>query len=282
MKIDARFFGQYAITGTFFWIAQYIVLEISSLEVPALAGLKELQAGLSSALNSAPAMAALAIAGVFFTGLLLDVASAYFVRIEGQIFTKNLIRNKGWLEPMLQDYSTYLGDDYDYLCRQSAPGGEQKDGFSGLLRHWRKFARSYRRLQALLLSYVRVFSNKEALESLSEQMLLWRTSRAIAVTMIIVALEILGSFLVFSFYSIYYNQPHLWGSWFTSYVIALVSFVVGWGGGLLLQKSAYTQMCDQLFALAYATTKKVHAADKPSEGIEGAFQAPPQGSPRIS
>lgn len=159
MKIDARFFGEYVVTGTFFWIGQLAVLfvlvggeSITTLVNEIVGDLKGYQA----------ALAAIALVWMFFTGLMLDLFTAYFPGLESRIFKPYLDQNHGWIESMVQHGQYFQRDD---LIPNRTHFG---------------FVQDYSRLQSRLLSYVMVFGEGLNLDPFLDDVRLTKTSRAIA------------------------------------------------------------------------------------------------------
>lgn len=279
MKIDARFFGEYAITGAFFWLAQYTVLLIAGLDAPTVKLVEASQEGLPTVLRSEPVLAVLALVGVFFTGLLLDLFSRLFVVVEMTKFRGQLARNECWLQAMVDERGAYFADDYRYFVDnyRDLPRflarllGDARTTARDLLREssarepgpigvWKRTVSSYRRIEYFLYSFLEASSKGGVGESLREQTRLWRVSRALAVALNALALVAYPSILLASkseaAANVLVNDANhfdsSWRVWAVVGLVALALILAFW-----LRRSAYTQMCFQLFSLVYV------AADEP-------------------
>ena len=92
----------------------------------------------------------------------------------------------------------------------------------------------YRNIQSFLFSYVQVFSSMT--EMLTDNMHLWRTSRAISTTLLIVSVEVV-------FFSNLSNQE-------------LLVFGVLFCLSALITLRSYSRLCFNLFSLACVTHAK--------------------------
>src|SRR5687768_9736474 len=103
MNRDNRFFADYALTGSFFWVCQYLVLllvdpigekgEIRLIDQVALWIQQGIQALPDQIRASTVTIAFFALIGVFFTGLVLDWFKQRFRLLEMDWFVKHLCDN---------------------------------------------------------------------------------------------------------------------------------------------------------------------------------------------
>jgi hypothetical protein len=191
MKISDRF-TDYGLIGGFFWLLQCAVWGTVGFPLGGWDHLfREFARDLTPFLLAiqpyipflAALLGALALTVVFITGLLLDLLGpAWFRTFEVAIFRENLRRNKRWLEQVIQQNQDYIQGDWSVLLDDAPrlwknPWSEDKP---------------YIRIQSFLLIYVFVTSGVEKIEMLNTQISLWTTSRAIAMAMLIGAIEVLA------------------------------------------------------------------------------------------
>lgn len=278
MQISTRF-TEYAITGAFFWVGQLIVfitwsyLTGEQLSWPRISLFIDMPPALSTSANNF--LGALGIIGIFLAGLLLDLFGSYFIIWEMNIFRKHLERNREWLKAVIEKNASYVTDDYkDFSSKFGAPWGKQErqEAFD-LFIFWNrsrrrrsiesikrafvrfKLIRPYNRLWSFLSSYIAVLSGSSQLGIFIDQMYLWRTSRAVSTTMVILSLEVsvMSFFLMFHYTASYDYPSSFW--WFSA--IQFILMIVA----ILITRIAYSRMCFTLFSLAYMTNEKLQIDD---------------------
>ncbi len=248
MQIGSRF-TEYGLTGGFFWICQFIFLWRSGQTQTLLGKLSTVQNQIPEHLPIAitSLVSALAIIAVFVTGLLLDLLAGYFRPLEMGVFHKHLVRNRDWLGRLIANHKGYCEADYEEFERQfdrtSPPSASQKRLFAVLKRAW--VAGPYERLWSFFTSYIFVESGSLQLSLMVDQYYLWRTGRAVSVSLIILLFEtsMLTYFLVVSHRSLHpFLQLFLPGG------LSVVSFII--------TRQIYSRLCFTLFALVYVTQDK--------------------------
>jgi|SRR5829696_1284892 len=213
MNRDNRFFADYALTGSFFWVYQYLILVILDPNVDpngterlidrVSEWIKQGIQTLPHQIENSVTIAFLALIGVFVTGLVLDWFKVGFRALEMDAFHKHLLDNKHWLDEKMREFHPY--DRYYGCFKQAAlsntnlfrqilvflPSFRQDSGSreQAMLPPDRKT--SYVNLHSFLISYVLLSSNSADLGPLTEGMRLWRTGREVSVAILVVAWEVL-------------------------------------------------------------------------------------------
>jgi hypothetical protein len=219
------------------------------------------------------AISALAIIAVFVAGLLLDLLAVYFRRWEISVFQQHLVRNRDWLGRLIVDHKAYCETDYEEFERKFGGSPVAKDrrarfGISmlwnrerrqlyaaarkrrrGARKAW-KGARPYERLWSFFASYVLVQSGSSQLSLMMDQYYLWRTARAVSVSLVILWFELSYPDLFMRLLS---KEP-IYPTFFVSLVNAGVAWLAIW---ITLQ--TYSRLCFTLFALVYVTQDKRNA-----------------------
>jgi hypothetical protein len=206
---------EYTITGGFFWVVFVVlgtVLGLGGAQGPGgtmvhllgwLDSAKALAANvqpLLSALKETELLGtlkdsfALVFAGIVFisifaTGLLIDLAAAIvFLPFEIRWMRRWLLRSPGaWFAELIEAHRGLVGKDYDAL--RSADGE----------RRWRPVVwqlGKYRRLSAFVLSYALANAKGGQSEQISDRIKLWRLSRAISTSLLILAISLTSWFIV--------------------------------------------------------------------------------------
>ena len=118
MQIGSRF-TEYGLTGGFFWICQFILLwssgQIQTLQSNVSAVQLHIAKDIPIPITSL--VTALAIIGVFVTGLLLDLFAVCFRQMEIRVFVRHLARNRDWLGRLIADHKGYCEADYEEFER---------------------------------------------------------------------------------------------------------------------------------------------------------------------
>jgi hypothetical protein len=141
--------------------------------------------------------------------------------------------NEGWLEPLLATCATDIHDSYQKLCISYA----RSFAFNPrkALQRFRLLGEC-KRIQSFLFAYSHVYSTNATSELLIDNMHLWRASRAISTTLLILAIEIL----------IVEGPENLANLSITLYLLLILL-------SLFLTALSYNRMCYTLFNLACAT-----------------------------
>jgi len=242
MNISPRF-TEFGMTGAFFWISQIIFFGLAYNQ-----GLVDLipqwvmvwdgyQAMLPNVLQESAGslLTVFGVIGIFITGLMLDLMGSYFALSELTIFNRHLERNQSWLndltdqcpENIKHDYRT-LRDLFDTDFIVSPKKVWERIGMADECKH----------IQTFLFSFIHVFSSMS--EMLVDNMHLWRTSRAISTTLLILAIEV-----------IYLNFSGDLSDW--KYIAANLAL---FGLSAFITLRSYSRLCFTLFSLACTTQEK--------------------------
>jgi len=237
MNISPRF-AEFGMTGAFFLISQLGVIvflsshgEFTILSHHWATAIDTFQRSLPAALqkSSDSLVTVIGVICIFITGLILDLIGSYFAFLESIIFSRHIQRNQVWIDALTNQIPGNILNDYR----------EYRDRFGNgfivsLPRLWDRvcLSRAYRNLQAFLFSYVQVFSSVSAV--LDDNMHLWRTSRAISTTMLILAAEV---FLIDAL----------------SDRFQFLYFLLIFGVSALITLRSYSRLCFTLFSLASVT-----------------------------
>ncbi|HEX9273342.1 MAG TPA: hypothetical protein VGA01_14135 [Candidatus Binatia bacterium] len=286
MQIGSRF-TEYGLTGGFFWICQILFLTYTGqtkILLSNLSNLSTLQRPLDWILPiSSTAISALAIIAVFVAGLLLDLLAVYFRPWEMQVFHQHLVRNRDWLGRLIVDHKAYCETDYEEFERKfgGSPVAKDRRARFGISLLWNrerrqlyaaarkqrrearkawKGARPYERLWSFFASYVLVESGSSQLSLMVDQYYLWRTGRAVSMSLVIVFFEVqyLADWLAVirantSSPPVQFPPPgQHWYSAMprTFFLLALITLAI------MITKKIYSRLCFTLFALVYVTQDK--------------------------
>ena len=267
MNISTRI-TEYSITGGLLWVnvilfATFLNLQLNQQNftvddmvqvwgvwigvlAPLKATLDALPAALQGSLGTL--LGALSIIVIFLSGIILDLISpVFFVPLETFIFYKGLVsRNRKWLDRLIAANGEFIEEDY-----LSFITGRLIDWKHPLA--WFERRRSYNKISSFLLSHILVSSPSSALDELMDRVHLWRTSRAISTSMVV-----LGCLMNFTpLAPVPINHGNAAGVALISMGIPLLLFAVS----ALITMGTYSRMCLSLCALAYASAQKT---DKPS------------------
>ena len=190
-----------------------------------------------------PAIAALAIIAVFVVGLLLDLLATFLQTSEVKLFYEHLARNRDWLDPLIADHKSYCKIDYEWFEISFRRGGRAIVGEPFLPADaqpvwWPSKLRPYERLWSFFASYVLVDSGSSQLSLMVDQYYLWRTARAITVSLLILGIEFLVRVRT------------------VTSVLVLLAMWVTFPIALMITKAAYNRFCFTLFSLVYVTQDK--------------------------
>ena len=259
--LGARF-ADYGLTGGFFMFSQVAALAwffpksamaqftaVSEFVSTRLAALPEPAHPAFSSL-----MVALAVLSIFFLGLLLELIGSLFIVWEAKTFKAHLDRNEEWFQHFVQEHGAYSKSDYERFMGGVVSMRESVRRTFAILRFWnhderqvtyRELARSlrifgtwgsFRRLESWLMAYILAASGASN-AWLSDQLRLCRTSRAIAVTLLVLALEVL---LLTD--EITDTLPR----------VVMTIPVAALGLSLFITFRSYSRFCITLFSLTYA------------------------------
>lgn len=261
MNISTRI-TEYSITGGLLWVNVLLFATLANILPGAITldnaavvwgawieALEPLKATLERALppalqgSLATLLGALLIIVIFFSGILLDlIAPLFFVPLELFFFRKWLIeKNRGWLDALAEAHRDFIRADYYRFV-----GGRVIDWRHPLA--WFEQRRCFHKLSAFLLSHIMVSSPGAALDELTDRIHLWRTSRAISTSIVV-----LGCLLNFT--SVI-AQKNAAGVALISVGIPLALFLASY----VITLSTYSRMCLYLASLAYFTTHKAAPA----------------------
>ncbi len=266
MNISTRI-TEYSITGGLLWVSAFLFATVLNLQmnqddismvsvmrlwgewISAMAPLSTAFEGLSNSLQGSIStlLAALAIIVIFFSGIILDLLGpVFFISIEMMFFHKWLVtKNRPWLDQLIADNREFIGEDYRIFIEDCA--FNWKKPFA-----WFERRRSYNKLWTFMLSQVMVFSKAASLEELMDRVHLWRTSRAISTSMVV-----LGCLLNFTpLVHTPDNHAATLSFALTSIGVPVVLFAVS----ALITLGTYSRMSIVLCSLVYTTTQQKSAA----------------------
>ncbi|MEK7322354.1 MAG: hypothetical protein AABZ84_04665 [Pseudomonadota bacterium] len=265
MNISTRI-TEYSITGGLLWVNGFLFITLLNLQVSeqaislghalrlwsewirAMTPLTQALAPLSPSLQASigTLLAALAIVIIFFSGILLDLLSPmFFISFEMLFFQKWLIsKNRTWLDRLVADNRDFIEEDYRCFINTKAFNWRRPLA-------WFERRRCYNKLWTFLFSHIMVFSNAAGLDELMDRVHLWRTSRAISTSMVV-----LGCLMNFTpLVHVSLDRDTALNIALTAVGVPLVLFAVS----ALITLGTYSRMCVVLCALAYSTVKKQSA-----------------------
>lgn len=114
---------------------------------------------------------------IFFTGLILDMISPrFFVSLETYLFKKRFLEpNRQWLEPLMRNNDLFLQQCFEQYVHSN--------WFECCLKN----KKNYSRIKVFIQSYLFTYASSSHLESVNDKMQIWRTSRALAMSMLVLA-----------------------------------------------------------------------------------------------
>ena len=266
MNISTRI-TEYSITGGVLWVNVFLFATLFSLSLhqqaitiangmhvwsawigaltPLKTGLDALPESLQGSIGTL--LGALAVIVIFLSGILLDLISPVFcVPFELYYFRKWLVaENRGWLDPLIAANGEFIAAEYGVFV------GERLMDWKHPLA-WFKQRRYYNKLASFLLSHVMIFSQGAALDDLMDRVHLWRTSRAISTSMVV--LGVLMNFTPLA--PLANNGDSAAGAALITMGIPLLLFAVS----ATITIGTYSRMCLLLCALAFATARQSAAA----------------------
>lgn len=262
MNISTRI-TEYSITGGLLWLMVFLFATILNLQynhdsitiahatrewstwITTLAPLTEALAEIPVPLQSSMStlLGALAIINIFFSGIVLDlIAPLFFGPFEVFFFYKRLIsKNRVWLDRLMAANGEFIEEEYRTFLK-------------GRLMNWKHplawFDRRhcYNKIFSFMLAHVMIHSQPSAVNELMDRIHLWRTSRAISVSVLV--LGCLLNFTPLAPFSI--TSENVERVIITSVVVPIVLFFIS----ALITLGAYSRMSLSLCALAYTATQK--------------------------
>lgn len=200
MKISARF-AEFGMTGALFWIMQlaYVTIVHDTEIVDSLQPFIDSLKGYKGLWDKAPSeiknvggnlLTAVGLIGIFVTGLFLYLLGSYFFILENRHFIKQLKRNSSWMDDMMKSCTGTVSEDYQQICNKSGVKFFFFDSVKKL--HWRwQLSRQCKNVQSFLFSFIQVFCKNGSSEILSDNVHVWRISRAIGIIFFVLCLQIL-------------------------------------------------------------------------------------------
>ena len=277
MRISNRFIDN-GVTGGFFLAGQFILLALWGLTgwIKPLTDLT-VSSFLQPTVNTL--LAALGIISIFFFGLLLDLlATGFSPFIQEEIISmkSHLDHNQDWLEETLEKEDTYFKEGCDkFKDAYVALFGAKKYNrnlYIRLFHHqWmerrhrsslsdkaqeEKLTVNYYRLRYFFNSYVLLNSGLPQLDTLTDQVHLWRASRAICIATVVWAFELPIVLLIWLAEAVFARQwlpdlatvVHFIISWPVLFVLTFLTFS--------MTNTAFARMCSTLFSLTRVTYVK--------------------------
>jgi len=286
VRISNRFIDN-GVTGGFFLAGQFILLALWGLTgwIKPLTDLT-VSSFLQPTVNTL--LAALGIISIFFFGLLLDLlATGFSPFIQEEIISmkSHLDHNQDWLEETLEKEDPYFKEGSDkFKAAYVALFGAKKYNrnlYIRLFHHqWmerrhrsslsdkaqeEKLTVNYYRLRYFFNSYVLLNSGLPQLDTLTDQVHLWRASRAICIATVIWAFEPPIVLLIWLAEAVFARQ------WLPDLATVLY-FIISWPVLLLLTfltfsitNTAFARMCSTLFSLTRVTYMKKKSDHSSSE-----------------
>lgn len=268
MNISTRI-TEYSVTGGLLWVNIFLFATLLNLPLDhinlasatqvwsnwilALTPLKAtLEAALPSALQSSfgALLGALAIIVIFFSGILLDlIGPLFFVPFELYFFRQSLVqKNRVWLDDVIDANREFIGDDYQRFI-----AGKVVDWKHPLV--WFEQRRCFHKISAFLLAHIMLTSRDAALNELMDRVHLWRTSRAISTSMVVLAVLLTFGPLA-PLTKGFEADPR---QWLIATVIPLLLTLIS----AAITLGTYSRMCLFLGSLAYSTTHVTAKAASP-------------------
>ncbi|MCF6283420.1 MAG: hypothetical protein L3J28_14665 [Candidatus Polarisedimenticolaceae bacterium] len=257
MKDTVRF-GEYTLSGSVFWllICSFATLLILFNEGTVnLSGaiahwkewfnplLVEIQGDAGGAVKAVLAVICLVL--LFFTGMLLDLLSQYYFAF----YETNTIRlwilkeHHIWMDDLMAKHPKFIQQDYKLFLevelREKCPPSQWCEQFN----LWRKQRYRYNKLRSFMISYIMVNANSSAHDELKNQLNLWRTSRAISMSIL------LFSTLLFIVNVAERSHPLI----FSAFIIIPYGL---YACSKAISKGMFSRMCLSLFSLMYTTDKQ--------------------------
>lgn len=244
MQISSRF-TNYALTGAFFFISHLLFLVVFNEHVTAEAweawvASYEKYARFPEAFKNVAdtLLTTVGLISIFFVGLVLELMGSYFFISERKVFIHHLKRNHDWLEHVFNDAPKVLKANYDYLRNEpTALVWSPSHLIKIICKHG-----AFNHLHAYLFSYIHVNSGESVSDLLYDHRNLWRVARAIANTLILLAIEMLILEIHVTIFELEVK----------AFIILLLVFALA----AYITIQSYNRMCCSLFALTYTSYNK--------------------------
>ncbi len=287
MRISDRF-TDYGITGSFFLIGLLVLVafwgQVGWIATLGMFITRNVPTILQPSAISL--LVVLAIIGIFFFGVLLDLWGSLGKQELFQ-FKQNMFRNKAWLREMTNAYSDYfpaetnqiISDSYNEVLIKEEKD-KRREGFKLSSLDIKEMflpilqpglSRPYHRLRYFFFSFIFINSGALQLDILFDQTHLWRVSRALFTAVFILTY---GNILLFLIWVIEAVVSRITAQNLTSlpFSAALVTLFVT---ELVLcitlyiarymARAAYGQLCSTLFSLTYLSYRKNLSPNQPSQ-----------------
>ena len=246
MQLGSRF-SNYALTGAFFCILHFLFLVVFNENIT-LEHWKTWVEMINGNLlpstyhdTAETLLTTFGIISIFFIGMVLDLIGSYFFLLERRIFILHLKHNSDWLDQLSGKVCGSVEKDYKYLRDETttlmwAP----KELYEVLCNHG-----VLNHLQAYFFSYIHVNNGESVSDLLYEHRNLWRVSRAIANTLILLSLEM----VVLSIHVTVFDTK------INASIVLIGMFIVA----AFLTLRSYTRMCYSLFSMTCTSLRKDQA-----------------------
>ncbi len=254
MKAAVRF-AEYSLTGGFFWLGVFLFLTLLHLETRGdwLTNLSLLWqhwlqhlgrlTGQVQGLQTLSASLTLLV--VFATGLILDLLAPFlYAPLEVATMRRMLqADDQQWLTELTRRHRAYLGTTVEDLRDQ--PSFSWHDPRQALRQR-----RRYERLRAFLLAHLFVHTPDAHLEDVLDQLRLWRTARALSLSLALLALflALVVTLAEPGSSASRYGEP-------IAIVLPSTLFLVS----LFINHLTFHRLCTTLFALSYHAQQRISA-----------------------
>lgn len=248
MKDTVRF-GEYTLSGGILWLlfSSFITLVVLlNGDGFTLTGAVELWTGWfqplininkNSSINTL--LVAVVVVLLFLTGLLLDLLSQHYFSLLETIYFRHWIikEHRSWMDDLIAKHPKFIQQDYLKFLEEPA--------FD-----WRrpttqrcKQCYRYNKLRAFMTSYILVNAGSSSHSELMNQLNLWRTSRAISMSMML-------------FCTLLFIVNLVEGSQWQIFVSSILVPAFLLTSSLAISKSMFSRMCMNIFALLYAVERE--------------------------
>ncbi len=242
MQIGSRF-SNYALTGAFFFVLHFLFLVVFNEHIT-LEKWREwvtvADSNLFPAAYQGSVEALLTVFGIisiFFIGLILDLLGSYFFLMERLVFIQHLKKNDDWLSQLLRQGCGVLYRDYKYLQ-------EGKNIVVWNIKEMREMICNHgaiNHLQAYFFSYIHINAGGSVSNLLDDNRNLWRVSRAIANTLILLSLEVI----------IIGVHVNVFGEKVSASIVLLFMFIVA----AFITLQSYNRVCYSMFSMVFTALK---------------------------
>jgi len=182
-------------------------------------------------------IATLSVILIFCTGLLLDLISPWFFTLFEILAFKRWLARKdyGWVSELMQTHRGLVDDDYQRFINDPPSAW-------WLPQRWLAQRARYTRLQSFIFAYLFFNARGASIEQLLEQNRLWRTSRSVSTSMIILGVALTG-----------YAQDS--GNITEHVMIVLVIPLMLFAVSSLTTLTIYTRLCMTQCSLLYLSSR---------------------------